>query len=313
MQRQGRHASRQRSPSPPDLDLKNGRLARPVHWRNSSGCAGADSAQATVLSHLSRALALTPPYKSTPRIDADFQSNPPTNNVRSASAMAWLKVSKQRKSFSVHSELIEGAFQALLLASAAASSASGDAYYGHSRRRAAWPYSFGGFSKVISDGLGDGRDFYADSEEAWEHPARPRAREAQFGGGYAEPVSTSHSSFTIGGTSLTSAIDHGAGTSFGSSSSSFGSFGEGLPRLAGGGFAAEDSYGAPEPAYSAAPEPAYSAGNSYGGGFSGGGFGFGSAFSPSDSLPTYGPVPDLFENLPDPFEPVPPGMESTRP
>ena len=95
----------------------------------------------------------------------------------------------------------------------------------------------------------------------------------------------------------------------------------------GGGFgfgAAEDSYGAPpEPAYSAAPEPAYSAaGNSFGGGFSGSGFGggggfsggsfsapagYGSAFSPSDSLPTYGPVPDLFENLPDPFDT--PGME----
>ena len=179
--------------------------------------------------------------------------------------------------------------------------ASGDAYYGHSRRRAAWPYSFGGFSKVVSDGLGD---FYADSEEAWAPRSLPHAREAQFGG-YAGPVSTSHSSFTIGGTSSTSAINHGAGTSFGSSSSSFGA--AGLPRLAGGGggFAAEDSYGA--------PEPAYSAGNSFDGGFGGSGFGapagFGGAFSPSESLPTYGPVPDLFENLPDPFEPAPPGMD----
>lgn len=57
-------------------------------------------AQATaVLLYHSRALALTPPYKSSPRIDADFQSNPPTNNVRSASAMAWLKVSNHRYFF----------------------------------------------------------------------------------------------------------------------------------------------------------------------------------------------------------------------
>ena len=199
----------------------------------------------------------------------------------------------------------------------AASSASGDAYYdGHSRRRAAWPYSFGGFSKVVSDGLGDGRDFYADSQEAWAPPSHPRAREAQFGSGYAGPVSTSHSSFTIGGTSSTSAINHGAGTSFGSSSSSFG----GLPRLAGGGgFEAEDSYGSPEPAYDSygSPEPAYSVGGPFGGsGFRGSGFGtsagFGNAFSPSDIQPTYGSVPDLFENLPDPFDsfvPAPPGMD----
>ena len=258
-----------------------------------------------MLLHLSRALALTPPYKSTPPTDDGFQSNQPTNNVRSASAMARLKVSNYivRIVF-VPKGLIESEFQAIILASAAATvAASGDAYYGHSRRRAAWPYSFGGFSRVVSDGLGDGRDFYSDSEEAWAPPSRPHAREAQFGG-YAGPVSTSHASFTIGGTSSRSAINHGAGTSFGSSSSSFGA--AGLPRLAGaagGGFAAEDSYGA--------PEPAYSVGNSFGGGFGGSGFGapagFGDAFSPSESLPTY--VPDLFENLPDPFEPAPPGMD----
>ena len=73
--------------------------------------------------------------------------------------------------------------------------------------------------------------------------------------------------------------------------------------LESGGFAAADSYGA--------PEPTYSVGNSFGGGFGGSGFGapagFGDAFSPSESLPTY--VPDLFENLPDPFEPAPPGMD----
>ena len=73
-------------------------------------------------------------------------------------------------------------FQALFLASVAATSASGDAHYdGHARRRAAWPYSFGGFSRVVSDGLGDGHDMFGELEEPWEHPARPHAREAQGG------------------------------------------------------------------------------------------------------------------------------------
>ena len=65
---------------------------------------------------------------------------------------------------------------------AASQASSGDAHYdGHARRRAAWPYSFGGFSRVVSDGLGDGRDMFGELEEPWEHPAQPHAREAQGG------------------------------------------------------------------------------------------------------------------------------------
>ena len=95
LQRQGRHASRQPTlPSPAlplILDLGNG--------RTGGGGAGAESAAPATTTALllaapfARALAMTPPYKSSPRSDAGFQFTPPTDNARSADgAMAWFKV-----------------------------------------------------------------------------------------------------------------------------------------------------------------------------------------------------------------------------
>ena len=83
--------------SPPILDLGNGRT-RTIP-RGTGGGAGAESAAPATTTALllaapfARALAMTPPYKSSPRSDAGFQFTPPTDNARSANgAMAWFKV-----------------------------------------------------------------------------------------------------------------------------------------------------------------------------------------------------------------------------
>ena len=96
-----RHGS-QRSPSPAlplILDLGNGRTI--PRCTGGGGGAGAESAAPATTTALllaapfarARALAMTPPYKSSPRSDAGFQFTQPTDNARSADgAMAWFKV-----------------------------------------------------------------------------------------------------------------------------------------------------------------------------------------------------------------------------